>query len=142
MKNRKRILVTLIACLLLMTTFLPWASAEIIFLPQSSVLIFNYYVNISTSGGGKIDTTALIECEQSVDSLGFSYIRLQELRNGTWTTVKSVTSKYAYNASRYMYTFTYYGTPGVSYRAQAGFYAADSGITETRTDTSDVKTCY
>ena len=141
MKTKKRIILTLVVCLLWMTIILPWASAEIIFLPQSSTLIDFSYVVPSPLGNGRIDTTAYVESNISVDQLGFSYIRLQELRNGTWITVKSVSSKYTYSARSHSYTFTYYGTSGMSYRAQAGYCATDGSLTETRSSTSGTITC-
>lgn len=142
MKTQKRVLVALVACLLWMMTFLPLASAEIIFFPEAAEMISMIDVDAIPKGSGKIDTVATISCSYPVDALGFSYIRLQELRNGTWTTVKSVASKYAANASTYSYTFTYYGTPGMQYRAQAGFYAQDGIDSETRSKTSSESTCY
>jgi hypothetical protein len=141
MKNHKRILAALVACLLCMTALLPWASAEIIFLPQASDIISSAYVSPAPKGGGLIETTATIVCAFPVDSLGFTYIRLQENQNGTWVTVKSVTSKYDSNTTSYQYAFTYYGTPGMSYRATAGFYARDGVTTETRSGTSAAVTC-
>jgi hypothetical protein len=142
MKSQKRILVALVACLLSLTIILPWASAEIIFFPQSYELISSAYVVPDPQGSGMIEAEATISCTRVVDNLGFSYIRLQENRNGTWVTVKSTTSKFSTNAAYYQYTITYYGTPGMSYRAQAGFSATDSGITETRSSTSGSVTCY
>ncbi len=142
MKNQKRILVVLVAFLLCMMTFLPWASAEIIFFPQAATLISSSDVYPDPQGSGRVDAVAYINCTRTVDSLGFSYIRLQEYRSGTWVTVKSVSSKYTANAPSYMYSFTYYGTPGMNYRAQAGFSATDNGITETRSSTSETVTCY
>lgn len=142
MKITKRILVALFSCLLCLMIILPYASAEIIFMPQTSLLISTADVEATPQGGDRIDTIARIFCTRSVDSLGFTYIRLQENRNGTWTTVKSVTSKYSSNASSYSYSFTYYGTPGLDYRAQAGFSATDGGVTETRSSTSATRTCY
>lgn len=141
MKSQKRILVALVACLLCITTILPWASAEMIFYPQTTLMIDSANVEPYPMGGGRIDTTATIVCARSVDSLGFPYIRLQEYRNGSWVTVKSVSSKYTSNTSTYTYIMTYYGTPGMSYRAQAGFSATDNAITETRSDTSSSITC-
>ncbi len=141
MKTQKRITVVLIICLLCTTLFLPLASAEIIVFPQSSALISTTDVYIDPKGSGKIYTEAYIICTRAADSLGFNYIRLQEYRNGTWVTVKSVSSKYTANATQYTYSFTYYGTPGMSYRSQAGFSATDSGITETRSSTSGTITC-
>ncbi len=141
MKTQKRILVALVACLLWMMTFLPWASADIIFQPQAAEMIGTTNVIAKPQGGGRIDAAATINCNYPVDTLGFSYIRLQELRSGTWTTVKSVASKYSYNASTYSYTFTYYGTPGMQYRTQAGFYAHEGIDTETCSETSNTITC-
>lgn len=141
MKSQKRILVALIACLLWMVTLLPCASAEIVISPQSSQLISSANVSADPQGSGRIDITAHISCYNVADSLGFSYIRLQENRNGTWTTVKSVTSKYTANELQYTYSFTYYGTPGLDYRAQAGFTATRGSVTETRSSTSAVRTC-
>jgi hypothetical protein len=125
-----------------MTIIFPYASAEIIFFPQTSQLISSKDVGVDPKGNGRIDTIATITSTYTVDSLGFSYIRLQENQNGTWVTVKSVLSKYVANTYSYQYSFTYYGTPGMSYRAQAGFSATDNGITETRTSTSGSATCY
>jgi hypothetical protein len=142
MKSPKRILVALVAFLLCMTTFLPLASAEIIFMPQSSQLIDLAEVSADPQGGGSMKATARIYCYDAADNLGFSYIRLQELRDGSWVTVKSVTSKYTSNARTYVYSFTYYGTTGLDYRAQAGFYAKDYAVTETCSSTSAVRTCY
>jgi 4-amino-4-deoxy-L-arabinose transferase-like glycosyltransferase len=141
MKSQKRILVALVACLLCMTTILPWAGAEIIFLPQSSQLIDSAYVYPDPQGSGRVDAVAYIHCYEVADSLGFSYIRLQENRNGTWVTVKSTSSKYAANTKYFQYSITYYGTPGMSYRAQAGFIAIDGSLTETRSSTSETITC-
>jgi hypothetical protein len=138
---KKRILVALIACMLTMTILLPCASAESIFSPQASVLIDSSYVEPNPMGSGRIDVTASIEANYSVDQLGFSYIRLQEYRNGAWTTVKSVSSKYVYSSISHMYSFTYYGTAGMSYRAQAGYLAKDGSVTETRSSTSGTITC-
>ena len=87
MKSQKRILVTLVACLLCMTTIIPWASAEMIFYPQSSQMISSVSVAPYALGSGRIDTVATINCIGSVDNLGFTYIRLQENRDGSWVTV-------------------------------------------------------
>ncbi len=142
MKNQKRILVVLVSCLMFSMILIPCASAELIILPRSSEMIKISSVQATPLGGGRIDTQATIESTYVVDSLGFSYIRLQELQGSTWTTVKSVSSKYASNTSRYTYTFTYYGTPGSKYRAQAGFYVSDGADTETSSKTSSQITCY
>lgn len=142
MKTQKRVLVALVACLLWMMTLAPLASAEIIFFPEAAEMINSSVADADPLGNGRIDVSGFILCNLSVDTLGFSYIRLQELRNGTWTTVKSVASKYSANASTYSYSFTYYGTPGMQYRAQVGFYVNDGGVTETCSDTSATRTCY
>ncbi len=141
MKSQKCIMVALVACFLCMTTFLPWASADIIISPQASALINSTEVSADAQGSGRIDASAFILCTHAVDVCGFAYIRLQELRNGTWTTVKSTASKYTSNASTYSYTLTYTGTPGVQYRTQAGFVAQEGASTETRSRTSATITC-
>lgn len=141
MRKSKCVLVTLVTFLLCMAVFLPYAGAEIIFFPQTSQLISGTDVGADSKGSGRIDTVASITTRIAVDSLGFSYIRLQELRDGSWVTVKSVSSKYVANTYSYQYSFTYYGTPGMSYRAQAGFSATDNGINETRSSTGGSFIC-
>lgn len=142
MKSLKHILVAFVACLLFMTTILHCAIADIIISPQAAVLISSSYVYPDCQGSGRVDAAATVSCTRVVDSLGFSYIRLQEKRDGIWVTVKSATSRYTTNAAYYQISITYYGTPGMSYRAQAGFSATDNGITETRSSTSEAATCY
>ena len=141
MKTTKRIMVALVACLLCMTTFLPWAGADIIVSPQASELISTTSPGVDALGDGRIDASGYIRCTRSVDVLGFAYIRLQELQDGTWTTVKSAVAKYTSNASTHSYTFSYTGTPGMQYRTQVGFVAQYSGSSDTRTGTSATRTC-
>ncbi len=136
MKHQRRIGAALAVCLLCMAVLIPCADAEMVITPRASTLIQYTGVGISNLGGGEVEATAIIQCVMSVTTLGFNYVRIQEYRDGAWTTVRSTYSQYAGNKSRHSYTLTYNGTTGMRYRAQAGFVAQNGSVTDTTSRSS------
>ncbi len=135
MKNKRRIAVALVVCLLWVMVVSPLASADMIITPMASTLIQFTAIGIYSSGN-TVSATAIIQCIRAVNSLGFNYIRIQEYRDNSWVTVKSTQSEYKNNSAVHTYTISYNGTPGRIYRAQAGYVAQDGITTETRSKTS------
>lgn len=103
--------------------------------PYASTLILSNRISISNSGS-TITAEASITTKVIADKLGFSSIKIQVKQGTQWVTVKSVSSQYKTNGASYTYTLTYTGTAGNEYRAVAGFYAEDEGVSETRSGTS------
>ncbi len=130
----KKILLSSVLCLICVCFASGALAAEV--QPYSSTLIISCNVFISSSGT-TIYADASILTNVTSDTLGFSYIRIQELRGSSWVTVKSVTEQYKANGITYSYRLSYAGTAGKVYRATTGFYAEDAGLSDSRSRTSE-----
>lgn len=103
--------------------------------PYASTIIMSYKIAIKDSST-TITADTSITTKVIADKLGFSSIKIQEKQGTQWVTVKSAYSQYKSNGATHAYTLTYTGTAGNEYRAVAGFYAEDKGVSETRNATS------
>lgn len=103
--------------------------------PYASSLISSYTIGTSRGSGGKITINTDIVAFYKIEKIGFASVKIQEYSDGSWTTVKLATNKYAYNTIDHDYSLSYYGTTGMKYRGVVSFYAKDGATTSGRTAT-------
>ena len=140
MSIKRHLAVSLAVVMMLAGALSTCAYAESIIQPYASTLIKSTSITIIAQTGGTVQATANIQCTSAVEKLGFAYVKIQENRNGTWTTVKTVYDQFAANATRFSYTISYNGSPGMQYRAQASFYAQNGIDSDSRSGTSSIIT--
>lgn len=102
----------------------------------ASDLIASSTLTISNPSGTTIKATATVVTNGKVDQAGISVIRIQEKRNGIWTTVTSATGVYGYDCTFYRTTLSYAGKSGKQYRTTCTFYVYHNGSSDTSSLTS------
>lgn len=131
MKKTRRLSVVLVILLLLLCSM---SIAEGI-QPYASSLITSYNISTTRYTGGKITISTDIVAFRKIEKIGFASVKIQEYSNGSWTTVKQATNKYAYDSIAHDYSLSYDGTTGMKYRGVVSFYAKDGATTSGRTST-------
>lgn len=97
--------------------------------------------NAALNVNGKVLTAQVkIVGRQRLDQVGVSSFAIQEYRNGTWVSVKTLKSSYNENALTYARTLTYTGISGVKYRVRVTCVAKLDGQIDTRVRLSSTKT--
>lgn len=138
---RKTARITSAILTLALMLLIPLSASALEITPFASSLISSTALSMSAKSGGKVSATTSIVCYSSCDKVGVLSIKIQEQSSGgAWSTVKSASGKYAYNARTHSYTLSYDGTAGKKYRALATLRAVSGSTTDDRDITSETVT--
>jgi hypothetical protein len=142
---KKRILSFLLAFALLGSLFCAGA-VEAVSQPRASLYLDGYAVGVTAKGNGKMSVSFIVYGTGTMDKIGAETIMVEEwdgiewIETGTYPAEKNpnfLTTK----ASEYTSSVTFYGLPGVQYRATLTAYAERNGGSDTGTVTSNPTTC-
>lgn len=114
--------------------------------PQASLYLDGYGISVNPKGGGLMSVTFIVYGTDVMDCLGAKKIVIEEWDGSDWVTtgtysVNNNSGFYAYDASEHAGSVTFYGTPGLQYRATLTAYAELDGGSDTKTFTCTPKTC-
>lgn len=111
------------------------AAEPVIIERRASELIKSYSCSLTRSGK-TLSASCTLTAKDIVDQIGVTNFSIQEKRNGSWVSVKSLVGDYNYNRLLYSGGLTYTGKEGYEYRAVAHFYVKDGSLSDTATKTS------
>lgn len=114
--------------------------------PYASLYLDGYGISLKAKGGGKMVITFIVFGTNDMDCIGAQKILVEEWDGTEWVKTGTLTAEknsefYAYNVSEHAETATFYGLPGVQYRATLTAYAELDGGSDTGTVTSNIETC-
>lgn len=114
--------------------------------PYASDYLDSYTVGVTAKGGGKMSVTFLVYGARTMDKIGAQKIVVEEWDGESWTNFAEYTASGNSNflttqASEHGASFTFYGIPGLQYRATLYSYAERNGVFDMGTSTSSPETC-
>jgi hypothetical protein len=114
--------------------------------PRASLYLDGYGISISPDGNSKMSVTYIVYGTKTMDCLGAQKILVEEWNGQDWEKTGTYSAEknpdfYAYEASEHIGTVTFYGLPGIQYRATLTAYAELNGGSDTGTVTCTPKTC-
>lgn len=114
--------------------------------PRASLYLDGYAIGIVPKGGHLMSVTFIVYGTDIMDRLGAKKILIEEWDGVEWfeTMTYSVEKNpefYGTNASEHAESVTFYGLPGVQYRATLTAYAELNGGSDTGVLVSSPKTC-
>lgn len=143
---KKRILSFLLAFAMLGSLNCSFAVGEDEIEPYASEYLDGYAIGVNAKGGGRMSITFIVYGTDTMDKIGAQKIVVEEWDGASWTdiityTVEEYPNFYATQASEYTASVSFYGLPGLQYRATLTAYAELDGGSDTGTVTSPIKTC-
>lgn len=114
--------------------------------PYASLYLDAYAIGVKAKGNCKMVVTFIVYGTDIMDCLGAQEIAVEEWDGVEWTptatySVEKNSKFYTSNASEHAESVTFYGLPGVNYRATLTAYAELDGGSDTGTVTSNPETC-
>lgn len=114
--------------------------------PYASDYLDSYTVGVTAKGGGKMSVTFIVYGTRTMDKIGAQKIVVEEWDGESWTNILEYTADKNSNflmtqASEYTASVTFYGLPGLQYRATLYAYAERDGVFDMGTCTSNPETC-
>lgn len=114
--------------------------------PYASDYLDSYTVWVTAKGGGKMSVTFIVYGTRTMDKIGAQKIVVEEWDGESWTNILEYTADKNSNflmtqASEYTASVTFYGLPGLQYRATLYAYAERDGVFDMGTCTSNPETC-
>lgn len=115
------------------------------YFPNASHYLDYYSATADTGKSGNVIVNFDVNATRVMDSVGASYIVVQEYSNGTWKGVGSYfgstsNGMLASNTNSTVGSITYTGTSGKQYRALVTVYAGKSAGSDSRTVTTNTVT--
>lgn len=143
---KKRIFSFLLAFTLFGSLNWSFAAGEDGIEPYASEYLDGYAIGINAKGGGLMSVTFIVYGTDTMDKIGAQKIVVEEWDGKNWESPITYTSEknpkfYATQAAEHTASVTFYGTPGLQYRATLTAYAELDGGSDTGTVTSPIKTC-
>ncbi len=143
---KKRICSLLLAFAMVGSSVCAMAAEPVKRAPNASLYLDAYSVSVNPKGGGLMSVTFVVYGTGTMDVIGAEKIVVEEWDGSDWEETGTFTaennSNFLYeDASEYTSSVTFYGTPGVQYRATVTAYAEKDGGSDTGTHTSTPKTC-
>lgn len=143
---KKRILSFLLAFALLGSLNCSFAAGEDGIEPYASEYLDSYAIGVNAKGGGKMSVSFIVYGARTMDKLGAQKIVVEEWDGVEWVDLIEYSAEdnshfYTTNASEYTASVTFYGLPGLQYRATLTAYAERNGGSDTGTVTSPIETC-
>ena len=114
--------------------------------PYASEYLDGYAIGVNAKGGGKMSVSFIVYGVRTMDKIGAQKIVVEEWDGEEWVNPITYSAEgnphfYMTNASEYTASVTFYGLPGVPYRATLTAYAERNGGSDTGTVTSNPETC-
>lgn len=114
--------------------------------PYASRYLDGYGISVNPKGDGLMSVTYIIYGTGTMDCIGAKKILIEEWDGSDWVKTGSLSVEknpefYAYKASEHAGSITFYGIPGVQYRATLTAYAERDGGSDTKTFICTPKTC-
>lgn len=114
--------------------------------PYASQYLDGYGIGVDAEGGGKMTVTFTVYGTDVMDCLGAQKIIIEEWDGSNWIKTGTLTASknpefLAYDASEHAESITFYGLPGIQYRATLYAYAERNGVFDMGTCTSSPTTC-
>lgn len=143
---KKRICSLLLAFLMLGSSLCAVATEPEGPSPRASYYLDGYAIGVNAKGGGVMSVTFVVYGTTIMDCLGAQKILVEEWDGSDWIETGTLSVEknphfYTTNASEYTASATFYGLPGVPYRATLTAYAELDGGSDTGTVTSPIETC-
>lgn len=143
---KKRILSLLLALALVGSSACAVAAESEDPAPQASLYLDGYSVTIKPKGGGLMSVTFIVYGTDTMDCIGAQKIVVEEWDGAEWDNPITFTAEqnsnfYKANAAEYTASTSFYGIPGLQYRATLTAYAELDGGSDTGTFTCTPKTC-
>ena len=113
---------------------------------RASLYLDGYAIGITAKGNAKMSISFVVYGTKTMDCSGAQKIVVEEWDGEDWVNPVTYTAEknpnFLYeNASEYTSSVTFYGLPGVPYRATLTAYAERNGGSDTGTVTSNPTTC-
>ena len=114
--------------------------------PHASEYLDGYGIGINAKGGGKMSVTFIVYGTRTMDKLGAQKIVVEEWDGKSWGSPMTYTAEknsnfYATEAAEHTASVSFYGIPGLQYRATLTAYAEKDGGSDTGTVTCNPTTC-
>lgn len=114
--------------------------------PYASEYLDGYAIGVNAKGGGRMSVSFIVYGTGTMDKLGAQKIEVEEWDGVEWVNLIEYSAEdnahfYTTNASEYTASVTFYGMPGLQYRATLTAYAEKDGGSDTGTVTSPITTC-
>lgn len=143
---KKRILSLLLALALVGSPVCALAAESEDPAPHASLYLDAYSVSLTPKGNSKMSVTFIVYGTDTMDVIGAQKILIEEWDGSDWEETGTLSAEnnsnfYKTNASEYTASTSFYGTPGVQYRATLTAYAELDGGSDTGTFTCTPKTC-
>lgn len=143
---KKRIFGFLLVFALLGSLSCSFAAGEDEIEPYASDYLDGYAIGVNAKGGGLMSVTFIVYGTRTMDKLGAQKIVVEEWDGKSWGspmtyTVEKNPNFYATQAAEHGASVTFYGMPGLQYRATLTAYAEKDGGSDTGTVTSPITTC-
>lgn len=143
---KKRIFSFLLAFTLLGNLTCSFAAGPEELQPYASDYLDSYTVGVTAKGGSKMSVTFIVYGTDTMDKIGAQKIVVEEWDGNSWENFAEYTASKNSNflltqASEHTASVTFYGLPGLQYRATAYVYAELDGVFDMGTCTSSPTTC-
>lgn len=143
---KKRIFSFLLVFALLGSLNWSFAAGEDGIEPYASAYLDSYAIGVNAKGGGRMSVTFIVYGARTMDKLGAQKIVVEEWDGASWTEIITYTAEensnfYVTKAAEHTASVSFYGLPGLQYRATLTAYAEKDGGSDTGTVTSNIETC-
>lgn len=143
---KKRIFSFLLVFTLLGSLNWSFAAGEDGIEPYASEYLDGYAIGVNAKGGGRMSITFIVYGTDTMDKIGAQKIVVEEWDGKSWEeiityTVEENSKFYATKAAEHTASVSFYGLPGLQYRATLTAYAEKNGGSDTGTVTSYIETC-
>lgn len=143
---KKRIFSFLLAFALLGNLTCAFAAGPEELQPYASDYLDGYGIGATAKGGGKMSVTFLVYGTDTMDKIGAQKIVIEEWDGESWEDFAEYTADKNPNflvtkAAEHTASVTFYGTPGLQYRATLYAYAELDAVFDIGSITSNPETC-
>lgn len=143
---KKRIFSFLLAFALLGSLTCTFAAEPEDLQPYASDYLDGYAIGVNAKGGGRMSVTFIVYGTDTMDKIGAQKIVVEEWDGASWENIIEYTTDknpdfLTTQASEHGASVTFYGLPGLQYRATLYAYAELDGVFDMGTVTSYVETC-
>lgn len=114
--------------------------------PYASAYLDSYAIGVNAKGGCVMSVTFIVYGARTMDKLGAQKIVVEEWDGKSWGNPMTYTAEknpnfYVTQAAEHTASVSFYGLPGLQYRATLTAYAEKDGGSDTGTVTSPITTC-
>lgn len=114
--------------------------------PYASEYLDSYAIGVNAKGGCVMSVTFIVYGTDTMDKIGAQKIVVEEWDGKSWENSMTYSAEknpkfYATEAAEHTASVSFYGLPGLQYRATLTAYAEKDGGSDTGTVTSSITTC-